>query len=345
MRIGIVSQFDRSGYGYTALDIRKVFIGAGNAVHTLARNRENRLNDEFNCIPNVSYYTEKNIPVDIIKHWIERNDLTHCIFLGFDSSKELGDVQLIQRSLSDIKFISIPMWENVEDNKLYNFFHRIICPTKKCKEVFKSNTQAVYVKWGFDEEIFFPTTKEFEPTVKIFHPVGKWEKEDLSGKVPSLRGFLFKNRICVEEDGNLLPKSLLYVHTRLENGCNPTNTNLGNLIIGEQNLSRNEMAILYKTADVCLLPSKVEGLGLSFLEAIGTGIPIITVDDAPMNEFISNGLTGYLCNRKDLEKEIDTVIDLIQDKFILSKMKENVLKIRGEWSWKNNGNKLVEALN
>ena len=64
-----------------------------------------------------------------------------------------------------------------------------------------------------------------------------------------------------------------------------------------------------------------------------------------MNEFISNGLTGYLCNRKDLEKEIDTVIDLIQDKFILSKMKENVLKIRGEWSWKNNGNKLVEALN
>ena len=236
------------------------------------------------------------------------------------------------------------MWENIEDADKYHFFDRIICPTKKCKEVFKEYFNAVYVKWGFDEDIFFPLHKEFNNTITIFHPVGKDTEDDLSGKVPSLKGFLRKNRIKVDDKGNLHPEFLLYVHTHLRNGDQPENYNLGNMIIGKQNLSRCEMAILYQSADICLLPSKIEGLGLSFLEALGTGLPIITIDEAPMNEYVVHKETGYLCNRENLENNIDSALQYFEDKATMRVLKQNVLTIREGWSWKKNGEKLMRAI-
>ena len=46
--------------------------------------------------------------------------------------------------------------------------------------------------------------------------------------------------------------------------------------------------------DVCITPSRWEGLGLPLYEAIAFGQPVITNDDPPMNEVISDGLNGIL---------------------------------------------------
>jgi glycosyltransferase involved in cell wall biosynthesis len=41
-------------------------------------------------------------------------------------------------------------------------------------------------------------------------------------------------------------------------------------------------------------PSRLEGIGLCVPEALACGLPVITTDDAPMNEFVSNGVNGLL---------------------------------------------------
>lgn len=48
----------------------------------------------------------------------------------------------------------------------------------------------------------------------------------------------------------------------------------------------NEPSELYAEGDVAIQPSKLEGIGFSVLEAVLSGIPVITSDFPPMNEFV-----------------------------------------------------------
>jgi glycosyltransferase involved in cell wall biosynthesis len=46
-----------------------------------------------------------------------------------------------------------------------------------------------------------------------------------------------------------------------------------------------DSAALYEQGDICVQPSRWEGLGLPLLECQSAGMPLITVDAAPMNEY------------------------------------------------------------
>jgi len=51
---------------------------------------------------------------------------------------------------------------------------------------------------------------------------------------------------------------------------------------------------LFASCDVCLGPSRWEGLGLFLYEAIAFGMPTITNDSPPMNEVVRDGANGLL---------------------------------------------------
>jgi glycosyltransferase involved in cell wall biosynthesis len=50
----------------------------------------------------------------------------------------------------------------------------------------------------------------------------------------------------------------------------------------------------FAAADVCLAPSRWEGLGLPLFEATAFGLPIITNDKPPMSEMVIDGVSGIL---------------------------------------------------
>src|ERR687898_840788 len=50
----------------------------------------------------------------------------------------------------------------------------------------------------------------------------------------------------------------------------------------------------FANCDVCLTPSRWEGLGLPLYEATAFGMPIITNDNPPMNEIVEDGFNGLL---------------------------------------------------
>ena len=51
---------------------------------------------------------------------------------------------------------------------------------------------------------------------------------------------------------------------------------------------------LFAGCDVCLGPSRWEGLGLFLYEAVAFGMPQITNDSPPMNEVVRDGVNGLL---------------------------------------------------
>jgi len=59
-------------------------------------------------------------------------------------------------------------------------------------------------------------------------------------------------------------------------------------------LPTDEYLRLFASADVCLAPSRWEGLGLHLYEATAFGMPIITNDNPPMNEIVADGVNGLL---------------------------------------------------
>lgn len=62
---------------------------------------------------------------------------------------------------------------------------------------------------------------------------------------------------------------------------------------------RDDVAQLLKIADVFCFPSKREGLGLAAVEAMASGLPLITSNVHGINDYSVNGKTGYSCSPND----------------------------------------------
>jgi FkbM family methyltransferase len=65
-----------------------------------------------------------------------------------------------------------------------------------------------------------------------------------------------------------------------------------------------EMLDVIKQKGIYIAPREYEGIGMSFLEAMAMGKAVISVDNPTMNEYIENGVNGYLFDLKN-PKEID----------------------------------------
>lgn len=76
----------------------------------------------------------------------------------------------------------------------------------------------------------------------------------------------------------------------------------------------NEMAGLYSIAETCLYPSSVgEPFGLTMLEALASGKPMIVTNSGGMPEVIQDGINGYIVPVKDYEALATKIITLLGD--------------------------------
>jgi glycosyltransferase involved in cell wall biosynthesis len=78
-------------------------------------------------------------------------------------------------------------------------------------------------------------------------------------------------------------------------------------------VSEAEKWRLYQQADLLLLPSCEEGLPYVLIEAMLSGLPIITTPVGGIPEVIREGRNGYLVNPGDFEALADRIISLSRD--------------------------------
>lgn len=82
----------------------------------------------------------------------------------------------------------------------------------------------------------------------------------------------------------------------------------------------NVSEVLQKMA-VFLLPTRSEGLGISVLEAMSMGVPVVAANIGGLPELIDNGSTGYLVSPEDFRTMADQVRRILEDR-------QNAEKIR-----------------
>jgi glycosyltransferase involved in cell wall biosynthesis len=99
-------------------------------------------------------------------------------------------------------------------------------------------------------------------------------------------------------------------------------------------IPHTELPQYLKASDVFVRPSRSEGLGNSFLEAMAAGIPVIGTNVGGITDFLENEKTGYVVQVDDAEGVASTVKKIMSDATTTKQVVANAASmVRDRYAW------------
>jgi len=144
--------------------------------------------------------------------------------------------------------------------------------------------------------------------------------ESLGDKDYSAHRALFVGMDFMRKGGRVLLEAWPLVRRRIPDAelviAGPRRKPTGHLPSGIRwvgRVDRAELAQLYRSATVFVLPSLFDAWGHVFLEAMGYGLPCIGTSCCAIPEIIDEGVTGRLVPRYEPEPLADALVELLTD--------------------------------
>jgi 1,2-diacylglycerol 3-alpha-glucosyltransferase len=292
MRIGIVSYWFNRGQAVVSRQLRAALDGLGHETFVLARpTTETNIRSAFVdrgdvwAQPGVTEASAYEIPTHEYLDWAKANEIEVAFFdqnYGFEGITELRR--------SGVRTIGRFVWEQFSATDAE--------PAKEALDLIYSLTaceQARYagfgiesprVQWGIHPELLeYADTPADDRLVTYFYPGGFLSKRKPIDEV--LKGF----QKAHGDDLRLVVKAQVERKRRRLERAAERDSRI-EFILEDQPTA--EHLRRFASADVCLAPSRWEGLGLHLYEAMAFGMPVITNDFPPMNEVITDGVNGLL---------------------------------------------------
>jgi glycosyltransferase involved in cell wall biosynthesis len=282
MNIGIVTTWFPAGGGYVSKAYRQL-LAKKHDVYIYARQGTKMEGDSVWDDENV-YWAKKHyngIDLKDFKYWIREKKIE---LLFFNEQRYWKPVILAKKMGVCIgAYIDYYKEDTVNFFSIYDF---LICNTRRHYSVFDWHPRCYFIPWGIDLDVFKPRKGTKGDKIKFLISLG-WEGQyigDRKGLMHAIKAFTQVKGECVllvysqvKVSECLLPwKSLLESDSRIQ------------FIYGTYD------PFPYYEGDVYVYPSRLDGIGLSLPEALGCGIPAITTDNPPMNEFVVNETNGLL---------------------------------------------------
>jgi len=327
-RIGIVGYFGW-GRGQSYLNLCHAKMLADEYDVYIFKILNNPISEEFKSV-NVSITENKdwNISEEAFKEWIFVNKLDAIIFNEYN---QWWDDKVYLNKIAKSLGVRTYAWLALEKFKIdqASAYDRLIASTVSYQRFFRGLKirNFTYLPFSIDFKEFpiLPKTKNEKFT--FFHPSGYGGVQDR------------KNTKAVYEAFRLLnnPNTRLIISSQkpiqLESCAD-------DIVLINKDLSREELLKLYREADVTVMPTKWESIGIPILESLASGTPVITTDNSPMNEFIKNNVNGFVCKGElktyegisikscDVNaQEIKAKMELIMNPIIIEILKKNARKV------------------
>ncbi len=83
---------------------------------------------------------------------------------------------------------------------------------------------------------------------------------------------------------------------------------------------RQDIPEIMSACDIFAHPSIREGLGLASLEAMASGLPLVTSNVQGVPDYVENGVTGYMCAPMDFDAYAENLNKLVTDKTLRKKI-------------------------
>jgi 1,2-diacylglycerol 3-alpha-glucosyltransferase len=360
--IGIVTTWFERGAAYVSRQYMEI-IQETQSVFIYVRGGERfaQGNPEWD-LPNVTWGKKVNMPRSVanyidkadLKRWLTRNNIDIVIF----NEQQYWQPILLCNDLG-IKTCAYIDYYTEETLPLFGLYDILLCNTRRHAEAFDWHKQAFYIPWGTQPDIFTPPANKVTTpngVVRFFHSAGM--DPIRKGTDYVIQAFMLLLKKGVKNIFLILhlQTDLSTFYPRLDKDV-ATLRGQGLLTIINKSVRRPG---LYHLGDVYVYPSRLEGIGLSLSEALSCGLPAITTNHPPMNEFaLSEGCqlvkTDRLFARKDGYYWPQCTIDI---KDLSEKMEYfaiNIKKIEQfsksardyaleKLNWKTNASRLTDIL-
>jgi glycosyltransferase involved in cell wall biosynthesis len=294
LRIGICAYWFNRGQGVVARQLRSALDSLGHETFVLARpTRASNIRPAFVDRtgvwdqPQITEASEYRIPADELVRWGREHEL-EIVF--FDQNYEFDATQALRDS--GVRTVSRFVWEQFgrEHVELARRAFDIIYSLTECERnrYASMGISSPRVRWGIHPELLELACDGFlrhPDRLTFFYPAGFLSKRKPVSEV--LRAF---GRVQ-DEDCRLVVKGQVErKQDLLQRGARRDSR----VEVVLEDLPTDQHMRLFGSADVCVAPSRWEGLGLHLYESMALGLPVITNDNPPMNEMIRDGENGLL---------------------------------------------------
>ena len=359
MRIGICAYWFNRGQGIVARQLRSALDSLGHETFVLARpTRAANIRPSFvdrSGVWNQPRITEASayrIPAAELVGWARENALELVFFdqnYGFEAIEALRD--------TGVATVGRFVWEqfsreHVEpaQRALGTIYSLTACERERYAVL---GIESPRVRWGIHPELLayaeplpgtssasrpgVPGFGEGRGPVCFFYPAGF-----LSRRKP-LPQILKAFRRLPGDDDRLVVKGQVERKLELLERAAARDPRI-EVVLAD--LPIDEHLRLFAAADVCVAPSRWEGLGLHLYEALALGLPVITNDNPPMNEVIDDGRNGILIRGRRRGKagsgipaylprvrELTAAMEAARDPDRLAELRRGALEARSGLAW------------
>jgi glycosyltransferase involved in cell wall biosynthesis len=98
-------------------------------------------------------------------------------------------------------------------------------------------------------------------------------------------------------------------------------------------LSHAKLADVYRTASVFVLASVEEGMALSVLEALASGVPVIVTENTGAADIVTHGREGLVVPARDPAALADALLQLYEDEPRRRAMAAAAADAAKTWTW------------
>jgi 1,2-diacylglycerol 3-alpha-glucosyltransferase len=348
MRVGIVSKWIASGQAVVSRQIRSALDELGHATFVLARPgsgpRARRAasavdrGDSAWDQPGVSEASTREIPLEEYEGWVRANRLDAVLC---DENYQFEELRSLREQ--GVRTIGRFVWEyfspdHVEGAKAaYETIYSLTrCEQERYREL---GIESPYVQWGIHPELLGVDSGRDPETVSFWFPGSFLGRRKPVRKV--VKAF------SRTEAGHLE----LVVSAQIPEGddfLHEAAAKDPRIVLALEDEEEGEHRSHFASSDVCLAPSRWEGLGLPLFEATAFGLPIITNDKPPMSEMVIDGRSGLLVSsipageaRSGIPAwdpdpdELTAAIDRLGDRDELARMAEGVADLRRQRAWEH----------
>lgn len=108
--------------------------------------------------------------------------------------------------------------------------------------------------------------------------------------------------------------------------------------------AHQELPELLRQCDVLVFPSYCEGFALVLLEALASGMPVITTDATAGPDLIADGVEGRLIASGDLDALSEAMLECARDPDRVERMSVAARRCAERFTWEANGDRWQELL-
>lgn len=98
---------------------------------------------------------------------------------------------------------------------------------------------------------------------------------------------------------------------------------------------RQDVIEICKASDIFAFPSKREGLGIAALEAMASGLPLITSNVHGIVDYSIDGITGYCCSPTDVDGLSEAISRLVDNYELRYKLGQNNIEAVKKFDYSN----------